>query len=268
MSLSDEIANDAAPIAVDSIRSLESPERLAGEFVWRTSFTRRMCLDPQLPEHLAEELWTNPDRLVAEGELLKHGGRTTVVRVEVRDRLGKRTPWLLKRYNLRGPLHTLVHFCLRSRARTSWLNGHRLQSLGITTPLPQAYLEHRIGPLLTRSFLVTEFIHGTNWEEALYHETDLPELTDDVLAELEKLWARLGEGRVSIGDARLANFLLTSDGRVWMIDLDSMRRHRVGLTYSLARRRDRARFLRDWQGAPHLEEVVRGAIDGTLKPAA
>jgi len=255
-------------MAVEPIRSLESPGGLLKEFVWRTNFTRRMCLDPGLPQQLTEELWTDPDRLVAQGELLKHGGRTTVVRVEACDRSGKRTPWLLKRYNLRGPLHTLVHFCMRSRARTSWLNGHRLQSLGITTPLPRAYVEHRIGPLRTRSFLLTDFVHGTNWEEALYHETDVPELTNDVLARLTELWARLAEGRVSIGDARLANFLLTGDGRVWMIDLDSMRTHRVGLTYSLARRRDKARFLQDWRGAPHLEEVVRGAIDGSLKPAA
>ena len=71
----------------------------------------------------------------------------------------------------------------------------------------------------------------------------------------------MGELRLTHGDAKSSNYLVTDDGRLWPIDLDSMRFHRLEATFRLARRRDWKRFMRNWQSAPELAEAFHSAVE-------
>ena len=227
----------------------------------RKSFTRLLVYDPRLPGELADRLWTDADQLLQSGSMLKDGDRTTVVRIKIPKKESANTSWLLKRYNLRGPVHTASHLLMRSRARGSWLNGRRLRLAGIATPRPMAYLENRIGPFRTRSFLLTEFVPGVPLNDVIVRRNGRPDIPDMVIQQFATHWRRLGEFRLSIGDAKGSNFLVTPDHCLWLIDLDSMRAHWSNLTFRLFRARDWKRFLQDWCWAPEIQSAFRSAVD-------
>ena len=128
----------------------------------RSCFSKRMCYDRAAPNDLIANLWKDADRAVQSGDMLKDGDRCTVVQIKsaLTSKLGK--SFVLKRYNLRGPLHTAMHFSLPTRARNCWFFGRQLNSYGILSPQPLAYLEFGCGPFRTRSFLLTEYIDGVH----------------------------------------------------------------------------------------------------------
>ncbi|MEX0700882.1 MAG: lipopolysaccharide kinase InaA family protein [Planctomycetales bacterium] len=223
--------------------------------VRRCAWNRRLEHAPDVPDNLLDTLWSDPDALLDESALIKDGGRCTVLKFE---RGGR--PWILKRYNLRGPLHTAAHFCLESRARRNWVFGHRLLAAGVLTPPPMACLEHCLGPLRTRSFLLSPFANGTELRRALQSAAPPADL-DELAREFERLWRKLGELRLSHGDMKTTNFLVTPERRLMLIDLDGMRHHRRDGSLRRARARDRARFLRDWEHSPIIAAAFRRRIE-------
>lgn len=159
------------------------------------------------------------DSLVDGGERIKRGNTCHVSRVQ---RDGRDI--VIKRYNHKGLIHSLRHTLMRSRARRGWLNGHRLLMLGIRTPRPVAYIERMRGPIVWRSYLVTEYVEGTRLREALAGGgQEWSEVSERVLKILEEL---AGHG-ITHGDLKHTNILLTGDGPV-LTDLDGMKVHRFG----------------------------------------
>jgi len=225
--------------------------------VYRRSFTRKFCFDPRTPAELAEMFWSDPDRLVESGTVLKDCERTTVVRVDTAEGSSTESSWLLKRYNLRDPLHTGLHFVMRSRARTSWINGRCLCSLGISSPRPMAYLERRIGPLRTRSYLLTEFVPGTPLCDFARRNGSTIDLPDTAIRQFASLWHRFGQLRVTHGDIKLSNFLVTPDGCLWLIDLDSMRFHRLAGRFQRARTREWKQFMQYWKVPANIASALQ-----------
>jgi hypothetical protein len=49
---------------------------------------------------------------------------------------------------------------------------------------------------------------------------------DQLWRQLNVLWERLVELRVSLGDTNLGNFIVCPAGKLWLIDLDKSRFHR------------------------------------------
>ena len=95
------------------------------------------------------------DRLVESGEVLKNRPTSFLARVSVND-----SDIVIKRYNHKSLLHSIRQSLQRSRARRSWLHGHRLVMLDINTPRPLACLEKRIGPVLWTSYIITKYVPG------------------------------------------------------------------------------------------------------------
>ena len=232
------------------------PLAVSGPSTERRSFTRRLRYDPRLPADLVEALWSNADGVVSSGEMMKPGDRCTVVCVQA---AGK--SWVLKRYNLRGPIHTALHLLLRSRAQNCWGYGRHLCESGVRSPLPMAFLEHRFGPFRTRSYLVTEFVPGTLMTDFVAQAHAAPQVLEALSSEFGDTWRQLGSLRLSHGDMKATNFLVTEGPEVWVIDLDAMCRHRFDLTRQSARRRDRERFLRNWQARPRVQTLFRSAME-------
>jgi tRNA A-37 threonylcarbamoyl transferase component Bud32 len=178
-----------------------------------------------------------PDAAIARGDLFKDGGTCTVARVDVGGRA-----LVVKRYNLKNPLHALSRCWRPSRAWHSWLAGHRLAFLGISTPAPLALIEERAGPLRRRAFLVTEFCPGDDLLRHLAPERE-PEAAE--AAAITAFFDLLFRLRITHGDMKAKNFLWHNE-RLVVIDLDSMIQHNSATAFARAWRCDRARFLRNW----------------------
>ncbi len=204
-----------------------------------------------------------PDVALARGHLFKTGGAASVARVELDGR-----PLLLKRYNVKSPLHWLKRCWRPSRAWHSWREGHRLRLLGIATPRPLAVLERRVCWLRGRAYLITEYLPGhdiiARFRPSL--ATDGPMPTEAELAALDRLFAALIRERISHGDLKGHNLLWEDDregGRWSLIDLDAMRQHRDPRRFARAYARDRARFLRNWPEDSALHRLLDARIPKT-----
>ena len=182
-------------------------------------------------------LMEDPDGFMARGQLLKDGNTCTVARVDIGGRA-----LVVKRYNLKSFRHALSRFWRPSRAWHSWVAGYRLAFYGIPTPAPLAMLEERIGPMRGRAFLVTEFSPG---ESLLQHLSDDCEPGTAEAEALRNLFGVLFRLKISHGDMK-ANNLLWHDGRLSLIDLDSLTQHGSNRAFVRAWRRDRERFVRNW----------------------
>jgi tRNA A-37 threonylcarbamoyl transferase component Bud32 len=187
-------------------------------------------------------LLADPDRLMADGVLLKDGNTATVARVELAGR-----QLVVKRYNIKNTWHALSRAWRPSRAWHSWLESHRLRFFGINTPTPRALIEERFGPLRRRAWLVTDYHPGRNLAEhfAPFFELEAPPPAEG--GALLHFMATLRANHISHGDFK-ANNLLWDDAlcSIAVIDLDAMQQHTRPAAYARAWRRDRARLLTNW----------------------
>ena len=197
-------------------------------------------------------LVADPDTWLRQGVSLKRGRTATLALVELNGR-----KLVIKRYNIKGPGHALARAWRRSRAWHSWIEGHRLQFLGIPTPRPLALIERRIGPLRGRAWLVTEFCPGKNLARHLATQAGTPPAPE--LAAIGQLFAQLAGARISHGDLKAAN-LLWHDGKINLVDLDALRQHASDSSFARAWHDDRERFLRNWPDNP----VLRGKLETVL----
>ncbi len=180
-----------------------------------------------------------PDAAIASGQLLKDGGSATVAL------LGEGEQALvIKRYNIKDWRHWLKRFWRPTRAWHSWVEGHRLELLGIATPRPLAVREERWLWMRSRAWLITAYCGGEDLLSRFspYLEQTPPE--PELLA-LDRLFAALIRERISHGDFKGTN-LFWSTGRWVLIDLDAMCQHGNEASFARAYARDRERFLRNW----------------------
>ena len=215
---------------------------------------RRDCLDELAP------LLNQADALLAQGRALKLGGSATVAQV----RQGERE-LVVKRYNVKNLGHWLKRFWRPSRAWHSWVEGNRLQLLGIATPQPLAVLERRWCWLRGRAYLITEYCGGQDIIARFqaFHDGSPPE--SDLLA-LDRLFAALLRERISHGDFKGHNLFWDERLACWsLIDLDAMQQHRSARSFARAYARDRARFLRNWPADSALHQLLNQRLP--LTPA-
>ncbi|CAM5230556.1 hypothetical protein SSTU70S_03435 [Stutzerimonas stutzeri] len=186
-----------------------------------------------------QALLADPDAFIAQGTLYKGGGTATVARVELDGRA-----LLIKRYNIKGLLHWLKRFWRPSRAWHSWVEGNRLDFLGIATPRLLAVKERRWLWLRGKAWLITELLAGEDliarWQPYL---NSMP--PEEELQALDRLFARLIGERISHGDLKGHN-LFWENGRWTLIDLDAVQQHSSVAAFARAYARDRARLLRNW----------------------
>jgi len=211
----------------------------------------RLCPDGRVP---APDAVIDP--LINGGESIKTGEISDVYRVQ----------WagcdlVVKRYNHVGLLHSLRHTLKGSRAGRGWINGQRLLEMGIPTPRPIAYIDEFRGPLLWRSYLVTEFADGRRLNEVL-EDRDVPEgAKRRLIHQVLKLIQRLSLHGVNHGDTKHTNILCV-EGRVVLTDLDSVETHRWEWLHRRRQAGDIARFLRDMgnlQAQGGCEESLNGS---------
>jgi serine/threonine protein kinase len=182
-------------------------------------FNKEFC-EGANPRHLVEQI----DELIANGQVIKNSNTSYVARISWN---GKDVA--VKRHNCKGFFHSLRHTIKGSRALRGWLNNHRLRKLNIPVPKPLAYISTYKRLLIEKTYILTEYIQGKTFHrlikrERIPHE-ELAKITNQILNIIE----RLGEYRISHGDLKDSNILITNEGPV-ITDLDSMKTHIFDLT--------------------------------------
>ncbi len=226
------------------------------QVVLRRSFSRVSWHDADLDAALFDEFRRDPDRLLSGGTMLKDGNRSTVVRIDRGDRV-----YTLKRYNRMGAIHSAVHLFMRSRARWNWINGRRMQAAGLCAPRPYACLERRFGPLRCASYFLCEFVEGDMLLELVRDGRLESDGLRQVADQFSRIWKTLGDLRISHGDMKATNFIVDRQRRLWMLDLDGMRRQWGGWWWKRQRAKDRARFMKNWRGLGESEDMFRACVD-------
>ncbi len=176
------------------------------------------------------------DTLMDGGQILKDGRTSYVSRIAWN---GKDV--VVKRYNHKGFIHSLRHTIKGSRARRGWLHAHRLGMLNIATPRPLAYIEQRKRMLVWKSYLLTEYVEGQRLYDFLRDSKTGEEERSKVSGQVWELFERLGEYRISHGDLKHSNILITGNVPV-LTDLDGVKVHKWNWIYRMRRRKDLRRF--------------------------
>ena len=202
-------------------------------------------------EAALQPLLSDLDARIEAGHIYKTGGAATVARVELDGR-----QLVVKRYNVKNWLHWLKRFWRPSRAWHSWIEGNRLELLGIATPRPLAVIERRWCWLRGRAYLITDYCGGQDIIARFeaYKQAVPPE--NELLA-LDRLFAALLRERISHGDFKGHNLFWDEKQDAWsLIDLDAMRQHPSTRSFARAYARDRARFLRNWSADSALHQLL------------
>jgi tRNA A-37 threonylcarbamoyl transferase component Bud32 len=184
------------------------------------------------------------DTLMDEGHILKNGNTCCVSRLTWN---GKDV--VVKRYNHKGFIHSLRHTIKRSRARRAWLHAHRLGMLQVSTPKPLVSVDQHKGLLIWKSYLVTEYVEGQRLYDFLRDDNVSQEQRSTMTQQAKNLLDKLGEHRLTHGDLKPSNILVTKTGPV-LTDLDGMKVHKWNWTYKVMRARDNARFEDGLRSSP------------------
>ena len=196
----------------------------------------------------------HPESLFEDARFLKRGNTATVAVAQVGGR-----EVVVKRYNIKGPLHALNRAFRPTRAATSWRNAQRLRFYDIATPRPIALVEKRFGPLRRTAYFITEFHPGEAASE-FFSRNDVPQEQKRRIAErIAALIGSLRTLRLSHGDMKATNFLVSGED-VALIDLDAMHKHRSTSRAACALARDVRRFMQNWSNDPDVAGLFRTSL--------
>lgn len=232
-----KIYRDCTEVAVERRRDRFAAAKRRLDAAWRERFV------------------TEPDAVMAEGTMLKDGNTATVVRASLEGR-----PVVIKRFNIKNRRHALSRAWRPSRAWNAWRAAHLLRMAGLATPEPLLLLERRRGPLRGVSYLVTDYVEDAAEMLDVYHRR---EPTDGEIARVAEIFRLLHELRLCHGDFKAKNLLVSPAG-INLLDLDVLHRPRLASRFRRCARKDRQRFLRNWDGRPALRERFERRIDKAL----
>tara|TARA_B100000989_G_scaffold293640_1_gene271352 strand:+ start:1906 stop:3324 length:1419 start_codon:yes stop_codon:yes gene_type:complete len=199
-----------------------------------------------------------PDALIEQGHLLKNGQTATVARVDI---AGKQ--YVLKRYNIKKKVRSILKALMWSRAAISWRNGLLLEMLGIPTAKSYAFIEERVGVFRRRSYLLSEFIDAPQaWD--IYENNKFNELDRQKWArKIYELFVLLKRNQISHGDLKAQNILCPTDGAVF-IDLDGLESNLSHKKFLQKYNKDIQRFGMSWpskwHGNPYFSEFEKFLI--------
>lgn len=221
--------------------------RESSAFVCRRRFDHYYVCDRRDYSQAMRQALENPETLFEGAQLLKRGNTATVAATRIDGRAV-----VIKRYNIKDPLHALKRAIQPTRAAISWRNAHRLRFYDIATPRPIALVERRIGPLRRTAYFITEF-HAGEPASVFFRRDDIAEESKvGVATGITTLIRQLRSLSLSHGDMKATNFLIAEDQPA-LIDLDAMRKHRDPVTADRALQRDVERFMKNWSSESSTE---------------
>lgn len=185
----------------------------------RWSLTRRLSYDDDLPASLVEALWRGEaERLLYSSTPLQVKDRCTVARHD-----GAGGPLLVKRHTWGGLWRTVRLSWRQAAARHCARIAWHLAEQGIATPRPRAFLEECIGPLGYRSYLITDYVEGTDLYRYIRYGAATAAELRHVARQVAGIWQRLVELGISHNDTKPENFIVDAQLGVWLIDFEKVR---------------------------------------------
>jgi serine/threonine protein kinase len=115
--------------------------------------------------------------------------------------------------------------------------------LGIPAPKPLADSEQHRKKLTWKSYLVTEYVQGQRLHDFINDGAAPEEQHAIVIKQIEDLLEKMGRNRITHGDLKHTNILVTDDGPV-LTDLDAMKAHKWSWSYKSKRTKDLQRFTK------------------------
>jgi len=184
------------------------------------------------------------DALATSSKQFKHDKTTSVARLE----LGA-SKVVLKRYNPRSRGHKIKRAFRRSRARRCWNMSYEFSRAGLNVSIPLLMFEERFGPIRSNAYFANEYLQG---EELL---SSLPTMIASeqaaVAQAIRKAFDQMHKYKLTHGDMKASN-LLWSNGKLFFIDLDAAASHQTSWSWRIAHRKDKNRFLKNWQQHPKI----------------
>ena len=189
--------------------------------------------------------------LLMKGEVakvvLKNDRTTTVSVISLDDTPDQNI--VLKRYNAKGQWHRISRAVRRSRASRCWQMSFAFAQAGLCVARPYMMHEQRLAMFNLDAFFATQKLAGQELLAAL------PKLEraeqDQVVTAIRDMFERFEAFSLSHGDMKATN-LLWDGNRLALIDLDAAHQHARKLSWRKANRKDRRRFLKNWQDQPQL----------------
>lgn len=202
------------------------------------TFSVEYAFRSEFIDGLSVDLVDDIEELMSQGEILKAGNSATVVRVNVDG-----NDLVIKRYNIKSTFHLLRRTLRRSRAAVSWRNANLLEFIDLPTLKPLGFIERRKGWLRTVSYFISEYHQAEELLDA-YHSR---QPTENELEQINNIFLLMQNSQISHGDLKAQNLLVDDEGKVILIDLDSMKEHRNYRDFQRAFKKDKKRFIRNWQ---------------------
>ena len=217
--------------------------------------TKFMVYDRNMHSHEFGLFVKNPDSFIERGKILKNGNSATVAEVSIAGRV-----YVLKRYNIKKFAHGLRSLFKSGRAYNSWRNALVLEMLGVATPHPYVFMEHRVLWIFRRrSYFLCERIEADHLTTDFASEAADNIAPDELLAAFQQLLEIMHDYKISHGDMKASNFIYTSK-LLYVLDLDSMQRHKTALRFRNRFAKDLARFRKNCIGTG-LEAPVEQLIE-------
>lgn len=204
-----------------------------------------------MDQGLKSRLLDDADQFFSNHPLLMDGNNCTGVCLAMGGR-----EYVLKRYNRNALLYRILHVWMPPPALRSWTGGHALRLFGIPTPCPVACLLVKSGPMIDRAYLLMEKVSGRSLSSL--DESQVKASS----GKFAQRWCELERLKVSHGDLKASNLILTDDGTLAFIDLDDIEFHRWSWSHARKQRKEWARVMRNWKSQPDVQTAIRDAVEG------
>lgn len=200
----------------------------------KTRLTHRMCVARDFDSLATQTLLAYPEAYFHhDAHYLKKGNSATVIR----ETLGGQDI-VIKRFNRKNGWIRLKRYVTPSKAARAWKMAHAMESIGIVTPRPLAFIEKRFGPFRLDSYYVCAFTPG--------ERLDRLDSLEPCQTALDDMMAALNHAKCQHGDLKASNILW--DGtQLILLDTDAAKLYKNSQKFKSAHAADRARLKRNWE---------------------
>jgi serine/threonine protein kinase len=180
-----------------------------------------------------------------EARYLKQGQSNTVVRAN---------DVVIKRYNLKSPVHLFKNICRGSKANRAWRNAHLAQFMGIKTPEPLMMIEKRVCYIPSTSYFVSRFVEGESLFQINFNHVS-PEEVAAMAAQISQYLNILKLSQCYHGDLKGSNWIWNGHD-MYLMDLDSFRYIANPTAFAKYHEADLKRFMYNFDEAHVLKKAL------------
>ncbi|PXA03122.1 hypothetical protein DDZ13_13725 [Coraliomargarita sinensis] len=231
-------------------------QRDCTEFASRENTTGSGIFSRSADKTLVDRFFDDPETLMAEGRRLKSGNTCTVQQFECNGRA-----YVLKRYNKKPFWSQCRRSLSPSRARLSWSSAWVLHLAFVPTAKAVAFMDEGGFPR-GRSYFLMESINAELLADYARGISGDAAKVAELVESVGRIWDCLGRLRAVHGDLKATNWMVNSDNKVFLFDLDSFRFGLSDGAFDRGRRKDLKRFLKNWSSWPEIGEAFRRRMKG------